>query len=618
MLCLATAVSAEPRLTVELGKTQIYEGESVLYLVTLENAERPAPPKLTGFDDFQVQELGAQSSVQIINGLRTSYVSYRYALTPVRSGVLRVPAPVAEVDGASVKGRELTLEVIAPEAQDLALPTLTSDRDWVYPTQVFTVTLAVAVKALPGEFAARDPVSVQSEPPQLEIPFIDENQLPDGVKAAVDWQHWLTPFQSRTRGGFALEGVTRASPFSILDREAVLVRPSPQEIKRPDAEGKETSYWEYRFARQFVAGKVGSYAFGPVKLRGVFVKGSTSEKGLSGRNIYAIARPVTVEVRDVPLEGRPASYVGAVGTFQLTAELLPAKARVGDPMTLTLAVAGTGTLADTYAPDLALVPEIAASFKIHEATQETVGQARRFTYTIRPQTQKVTEFPAVPVSYFDVNTGRYVTLHSRPIPIEVSAAEQLSADDIVAAPRSGSDRRQAVQTSSEGIFANVIDASQIRNQAVRPGRWLLALLGLAGLYALVAVASVQIQRHGADTAGRRRRTAVSRARRCVAEAAEAFRRGAAREGADHVQDAVAGLVADVTSVPQAGLTPGDIRQQLISLGTAETLVDRVDRLLAKCDAARYGTSDAAGNLEREADSLVNQLITSLKAQKRFR
>jgi hypothetical protein len=287
-------------------------------------------------------------------------------------------------------------------------------------------------------------------------------------------------------------------------------------------------------------------------------------------------------------------------------------------MTLTLAVAGKGTLSDTYAPDLSIVPEIAEKFKIHEATQETVGQARRFTYTVRPQTTEITQFPAVPVSYFDVNTGRYVTLHSRPIPIEVSAAETLSGSDIVAAPGAGTSRRQGIQASSEGVFANVTDPSLIRNQAVRPGRWLLAILGLAGLYAVVAVVSVQIQRLGADTAGRRRRTAVSRARHRIQEATTALQRGAAGEGADRARDAVAGLIADVTDIPEAGLTPGDVRHQLTSWDTDPALVERVDELLSKCDAARYGAPDSSGNLGREADAVVKQLITSLKAQKRFR
>ena len=38
---------------------------------------------------------------------------------------------------------------------------------------------------------------------------------------------------------------------------------------------------------------------------------------------------------------------------------------------------------------------------------------------------------------------------------------------------------------------------------------------------------------------------------------------------------VAGLIADVTDIPEAGLTPGDVRQQLTSLDTDQALVERV-------------------------------------------
>ena len=350
----------------------------------------------------------------------------------------------------------------------------------------------------------------------------------------------------------------------------------------------------------------------------MFAADAVSETRVSGKNIYAEAPAIEVEVADVPEEGRPSTYIGAIGTFQLTAELLPPKTRVGDPMTLTLALSGRGTLENTYAPDLNVVAEVAESFKIHEATQETTGDTRSFTYTIRPKTAEITEFPAVPVSYFDVNNGRYVTVHSRPIPIDVSVAEELSGSDIVAASGAGSSPRPEIEARSEGIFANVTDPAVVRDQSVRIGRWLAAMLALAGLYAVVAVTSFQVKKLSADEAGRRRRGAVRRARSRLASALEALERREARQGADQVQEAVTGLVADVAGVPAAGLTLRDVRAHLTAMDIETKLVDRVERLLEQCDAAQYGSPDAVGRLGRDAKPILADLIAALKSQKRFR
>jgi hypothetical protein len=287
-------------------------------------------------------------------------------------------------------------------------------------------------------------------------------------------------------------------------------------------------------------------------------------------------------------------------------------------MKLTIDLTGQGTLESTHAPDLGLVPGIAENFKIRESTQETTGGTRRFTYTVRPKNAEITQFPAVLASYFDVNRGRYVSLHSQPIPIEVTPAEVLSDSDIIAAPRAGGSLQPQLRTRTEGIFANVTDPRDVRNELVWPGRWFGALAGLLALYAVVAVVSLRWQRAGRDIAGRRRRGASARARSRLKEAFAAKSAGNVRPAADHVQGTIAGLIADVADLPEVGVTLGDVRRQLTEFGTDPALIDRVDDLLKTCDAARYGSLHAGKELQREATVVLEKLIASFKAQRRFR
>ena len=119
-------VAQEPQLIVEIAKREIYEGESVLYRVTLNHVEVPTAPTLAGLEDFQVTNLGEQSQnsqqVTIINGRRTEIVrrgmQYNYRLTPKQSGLFTIPAPTAKVGNDVLTGREITLRVVAPEIQD--------------------------------------------------------------------------------------------------------------------------------------------------------------------------------------------------------------------------------------------------------------------------------------------------------------------------------------------------------------------------------------------------------------------------------------------------------------------------------------------------------------------
>jgi len=620
------AAGPEPEIIVKLSHSRIYQGDSVVYQVTLNNVADPSPPKLEGFDDFQITSKGEQSldsrEIYISNGRRTETIrrghQYTYQLTPRRAGTLKIPGPVAKVNGKELRGRELTLKVIAPEEQDSVFMEITADRQSVYPTQPFAVTLSVAVKGLPEPYSEESPVAVQSSQPTLQIPWASDENIPEGLAPEVGWRSWLGRLQDRGGSGFKINDVGSSDPFSFL--ASPTFRPKPRRVLRADKDGGQVEYWEYRFRRTFVPRKAGQYTFGPVTLKGTFATGVNDRGNLSGEAIYAVARRIVIAVKEVPEQGRPDNYIGVVGRFRMTADVAPREAKVGDPMTVTLTLKGQGSLADAFAPDLARNPKISGRFKTgDEPSQEVEGNSCRFTYTLRPLEEGIREFPAVMASCFDVDTERYVTFRSDPVPIRVTRADRLSGSQIVATPSSTSRERNQFEVHREGIFANVTDLSAVRDQSVRPGRWLLGLGGMIGLYAVVALVSSRVQRLNADKSLLRRRGAVGRARRRLRRALAELQAQRIGEGADHVQDALVGLVADVADVPEAGLTPKDVCRQLRTFGTEEELIRRVGTLLETCDAARYGAAQAAvDGLGHQAQDVLGGMIRSLKAKKRFR
>ncbi len=628
-LCVSPALSMaeEPQVIVEMDRSRIYQGESVLYRVTLNHVENPSPPELAGFDDFDVTPLGEQSldsrRVTIINGRRTETVrrgrAYNYRLTPRKTGMLRIPAPTAEVDGRVLRGRELTLRVVAPEDQDLVQMEITVDRDSVYPTQPFTVTLTVAVKGLPDPSSSREPLGVQSSPPALKIPWVDDDKLSDGLEPAVDWQHWLGRLQDRRGVGFGVNSISRDSIFSMFESQALTFRPSAKRVTRRDKSGNEADYWEYRFARKFDPKQIGVYTFGPATLKGTFATGTGQAGRLTGEDVFAVAPSAIVTVKDVPEQDRPDCYIGAVGRFRLSAKLMPKKTRVGDPMTLTLELQGKGSLDGVMPPDLAGVPGIAEQFKVYEATEDVRRGTCRFTYSLRPLVEGTKTFPPVPVAFFDVDEDRYVTLRTEPIPIEVAKADRLSGRQIISGPGSMGRNHKELEARSEGVFANVTDLSAVRNESIRPGRWLAALGGMAGFYLALALVVARMQRLSGDQSRMRRRAAAAKARRRMHAALDELKSRDVRRGTDNVQAALLGLVADVTNLPEAGLTSKDVGRQLAGFGVEDDLAHRIVELLQTCDAAQYGVSSVGPDeLRQEARTLLDALIKTLKRKRLFR
>jgi oxygen tolerance protein BatD len=627
----ASVMAAEPEILVEVSHKQVYEGQPVRYDVTLNHVENPSPPQLLGFDNFDIEAAGEQSldssQTTIINGRMTQTIrrgrQYRYQLTPRTTGTLTIPGPVAEIDGKRVVGPKRTIRVIPAENQDLVFMEVKSSHSAVYPMQPFMITLTVAVKELPPPLQAESPVAVQrqlrSRQPALQIPWI--NQLPDGLEPETDLNSWAKPLLSQQRHGFSINGLTTGSTsvFSFFgDQDAAAFLPEPRKVERPDKDGRQVGYWEYDFVRTFTARKIGPVSFGPASLKGIFVR-KVDPQGRAGvEDVYALARPVKVDIKDVPAQGRPDSFTGAIGTFQWSARLEPVRAKVGDPMTLTLTLSGKGTLGSTSAPDLSALPEIADRFKVYEATEETKPNSARFTYSLRSRKPGNQDFPPIPLSYFDVDSEQFVTLRTDAIEIAIAEAQRLKADQIVSSAKGSAAGRQNVEIRGEGIFANVTDRAAFRDESVHAGSWLLFLLVLSGLYGVLALGTVEWRRLSADQGLRRRRGAVASARKRLRQSVEQFAAGQSGQGVDLIQDAFVHLIADVTDLPEAGLTPKDIRAQLNALEVEDALMDHVGSVLDRCDASRYGTSVQDQSLIDEAQQTLDALIQALKAQKRFR
>ena len=633
MLALVTAgrlpaSAQEPEILVEVSSEKVYEGQSVTYRVTLNHVENPSPPELTGFDDFDVTSLGQRSldsrQVTIINGRVSEVVrrgrQYNYRLTPLKTGLLTIPGPVAKVDGRVLQGPERMLLVRAADEQDVVFLRITSDHRSVYPMQPFAVTLTVEVKELPAPYSADSPVAVQrGSPPALQIPWAVDEDLPDGLKPEVDWQSWLGPMQNRGGGGFGINNLGRSSVFSLFENRPMTFEPRVRKIVRRDKSGKGVGYRQYLFPRTFVSRMVGRYGFGPVTLEGLFAARVDARRELVGERIFAVAKRIEVDVKDVPMEGRPDTYTGAVGQFRLSGDLEPKEAKVGDPMTLTLVLTGKGTLQSVSAPDLGQVAAIAERFKVYEATEQIQGDSCRFSYSLRPREEGIEEFPSVAVSYFDVQADRYVTLQTDPIPITVTEARRLSDDQIVSTPRRFSAGGQELEARREGIFVNVTDPTAVRDESIRPARWAAGLGGMLGLYLLVAAVTVRLQRLTSDKALLRRRGAAGNARRKLRQARTELNARRTRQGTELLEAALVGLVADAADLPEAGLTPKDVCGQLGAWEVEEVVVERVGRFLETCDAGRYGASPRSlGGMLREAEALLQQMIRSLNAKRRFR
>jgi BatD DUF11 like domain len=611
----------EPSIAVEAGASEVYIGESVDYAVEIRNVKNPSPPDMSAVRrDFEVVAMGDeshnQSSTYIINGQVSQQNSfghaYRFRLTPKRTGKLVIPGPSATIEGKTVTGRSLSLNVVAPEAQDLVIPEIKIDRARVYPTQPFEVAIRVLVRPLPDD-PDNDPlVPLRRRPPHLDVNWVD---LPPGL-VGDEKVRWLEKLLAENGSGFTLNDITtRSGAFSLFEgpRLAVFNLYSGRE-RRQGLDGKQVNYFVYELKRKLTAEKAGPYTLGPALVKGSFVAGMEGGS-YTGRRLVAVAAAVPVEVRDVP-SPRPATFCGGIGDYHLAASASPTSLRVGDPLTLTLDIErgpASGSLDLISAPDLTANPHVTADFEILDKnpTGRKEGNLKRFEYALRPKRDGV-GIPALAVTVFNPDTEKFSEINTQPIALSVSAASRLGAGEIVGA-LSGAATPQ-IKSREQGIFQNVIDPSELKDERVD-------VVGLAGVAAgiwcgvgcVFAFVSAHRRRSG-DVVWQRRRHAIRNAQRRLTDARKALAAGQSRDALRGTRSAVVGLIADMRNVVAEGLTATEADAILSQTSVPAADRSEVLRLLEAIESAEYGSGMApeAPALIEKAEALIPSLARHLQ------
>jgi len=136
------------------------------------------------------------------------------------------------------------------------------------------------------------------------------------------------------------------------------------------------------------------------------------------------SNPVNLSVK--PLPAPPPGFNGAVGQFALTSKVVPTSPTVGEPVTWTLELNGTGNW-----PDISGLPsrEVSNDFQVVQPkSKRTMKDNSLFTGTLSEDVVLVPTKPGhytlspVKLTYFDPAVGTYKTITTDSVTLDIAAA----------------------------------------------------------------------------------------------------------------------------------------------------------------------------------------------------
>jgi len=620
MLCSGAfplRVTAEVRIETAADPEDLYLGEAVtlnMLVSDFTDGMEPDMSMIPGTVTFIGQRDESRQSITIINGRQqvTGFSGrlFQYRVIPAAAGAQRLGPIRVTVGGtvvASTPGP--TVNVRPVPQQDTVLLFLESTKPQVIIDESFAVTLRILVRRLKPPYADASPLPEQA-PPFLSIPYLDQDKN-SGLESE-DIRQRLSSMLAGAGAAFRINNFTLdgGSPFGGMfgSGQHARFRIVHQEVMH---NGKP--YYEYRFPLQVTPRREGAFTFGPSVFKGpVFVNVTPAGEG-QAETIYAIAEPITVRAIPPPLENRPESYIGAIGSnLTVRASLDAQTCYIGDPLTLTLEIRGDGRLDTITAPRLGAQPALQRDFRIYEDTvqRESGEDYRCYRFTVRPSQAGTLEFPPVAVSYYDTVAADYRTVYTEPLPVRVNAVTEVQRDMVIDTGtqsitiRDADDRLSPAPVEMAGSLA-----------AVTPffiPRLHLPLL-LAGPLCYLALLALRLRHRLAPalSANRRRQRAAAHAirlLRCQPDAPDA--------SAPLPGPVLRGYLETRLGPLFKAATPPECEQRLLANGVAPELASRFARCLETCALAAFAhpapTADETAALRREAEGLVAELDNALK------
>jgi hypothetical protein len=353
----------------------------------------PAGPPGFAVDGLTINFAQESKKLEALNLRATASVIFTYVVTPTRAGNFVIPATKVMVDGRSFKTPELALEAVQNTTTGSGTPA--SDQPFF------------------GELVVPKEVAYVGEQIPIELRFYFDRRItyqpyPQGQLPIIEGDGFITrkypePVERRQ--------FVNGQEFSVLIYKTAIsgVKAGRLELR--------SAYQEFLLRLPYIRHR--SDAFDDFTRQLPFP--DLFDAG-PRKDVKVETNGVALEVKPLPEAGRPANFSGAVGQFAIHSEAEPARAQVGDPVTLRVEVRGSGNFDRMEAPQLV----DAAGWHTYEpggelATLDDIGisAVKTFNFPLIAETP-VKQSPGVVLSYFDPVAERYVEAKAPPVGVDVA------------------------------------------------------------------------------------------------------------------------------------------------------------------------------------------------------
>lgn len=559
------------------------DGQAILEVQVSGGSQNIPDLTMPSLAAFEIYSQGRSSNISIINGQVSSSVSYRYVLVPQKPGVFPIDGIAIVQDNKRFVANLVTLTVLnkgqstSPKLEQRATDDQGGTKDLFLSASVDT-----------------------------RSPYVNQ-QVTLSLKFYMGVQSYSSPeLNEPTTTGFWAEPLGNAAPYM-------------EKVKGRNYRVFEIKYalfptqsGELTIGRAAVSTTVASRAqrrdpfdmFGDLLTR--------------GDQVTVRSEPITLQVKPLPQAGRPADFGGSIGRFNIEAKADKTDIEVNQPVTVTIKITGQGNIKSVGEP---VIPE-SNDFRVYRASsnesiaklQDRLGGTKTFEEVFIPKRPGLLLIPALTLSFFDPGSGKYESIVTMPISLNVKKPEGYVASADV--PYAGPNSTLGKEAQDIRFIKNMLGATQPIGRLILFSPLYLFVNGLPVLlFAGLVAVRIRRERLSSDVGYARSRGASKMARKRLAKARSLATLDTAQEFYAELSLAAIAYIADKLNISPYGLTSDQIADLLREKSGDETLVTDTVSFLRLCDFARFAPANlTAQNLE-SALATAEQIMVRIEGVK---
>ena len=549
MLFFTSMVSAQVQFEAKASKTTLGVNERLRVDFEMnEDGDNFLPPSFEGFNVVG----GPNQSVSHswMNGVRSFNKTYSYFLQPKNQGNFTISQAEIEVEGVVYKTSPIKITV----TKAIDIPKDPNDPDYIANNKIHVTA------------------NLSKTNPYLNEAITIEYRLYVAPRTGVsNWREVDNP----EFNGFWSQNVDSNS----------------REVFKGMYNGEEYRYVILRRSVLYPQ-KTGELKIEPLSLD-VAIDVPSGQYDFFGRPLSRQVRKTIstgtkkVDVKALPLEGKPDNFTGAVGNFTFKTNTDKTTLDANESLNLSIEVTGNGNLKLFEIPGINLPSSLEVYEPEHGEKVNTyiTGMQGKIndTYTIVPQFKGKYPLPSINFSYFDPKTETYKTLSSQEIVIDVLNGPLATENTIVeenASPKSKNSQQEFLDIKTETSFADSEKTPFYKST----GFWNALLLPLIAI-PLALIIRRKREDYLADVSGNKSRKANRLSRKYL---------GAAKRNlGDKVpfylalEKALHNYLKAKLRIETSEMTKEKIEVILLEREVSEDTVSKFISILESCEQARY-------------------------------